>query len=168
MCHTRVDLRNLIDDVVRELQPEMQGRNIEWRIGDLPAVQADPIMLRQVWVNLLNNAIKYTRQRPAALIEIGSQRNGAGETVFSIRDNGAGFDMQYASKLFGVFQRLHSAGEFEGTGIGLANVRRIVQRHGGRTWAEGRVGEGAVFYFSLPATGPASLSARATINPVPS
>ncbi len=141
---------------------------IEWRVASLPCVQADPILLRQVWFNLIDNAVKYSGKSPSPRIEIGCRLDPAnGGHEFLVRDNGAGFDMQYADKLFGVFQRLHSATEFEGTGIGLANVRRIVQRHGGRTWAEGRVGEGAVFYFSLPAIKPASPSARTTLNPIP-
>jgi signal transduction histidine kinase len=151
--HDRVAVRPLVDEVLRELQPEMEGRQIEWVIDELPAVQADVSMLRQVWANLLGNAVKYTRPRPQARVEISHRRGeGADAHVFSVRDNGAGFDMKYADKLFGVFQRLHSTSEFEGTGIGLANVRRIVQRHGGRAWAEGRVGEGATFYFTLPDT----------------
>ncbi|HTB80696.1 MAG TPA: ATP-binding protein [Opitutaceae bacterium] len=155
----RVDMRTQIDEIIRELQPDTQGRQIQWQIGELPAVQADPVMLRQVWANLLGNAVKYTRHRTSARIEIAHRHDAADGNVFHVRDNGAGFDMQYTDKLFGVFQRLHSAKEFEGTGIGLANVRRIVQRHGGRTWAEGRVDEGASFYFSLPS---AASSTRTT------
>jgi PAS domain S-box-containing protein len=151
MRHTEVDMRLLVDEVVHALQPETQGRRIEWRIDPMPLVQADPAMLRQVWSNLLSNAIKYTRERPVATIAVAHKPADDREHVFTVQDNGAGFDMQYAAKLFGVFQRLHTANEFEGTGIGLANVRRIVQRHGGRVWAEGAVGQGAAFYFSLPA-----------------
>jgi len=153
MRQTEVDCDALIADVRRDLEPEVQGREIDWRVEGLPVVKADPAMLRQVWANLLGNAVKYTRRQPAARIEVFHQPNGPREHVFGVRDNGAGFDMKYADKLFGVFQRLHSQNEFEGTGIGLANVRRIVLRHGGRTWAEGRVGEGATFFFSLPAAG---------------
>lgn len=154
MRRVTVDSRALVEEILRELQPDLHGRQIELQVDPLPSVQADPVMLRQVWLNLLTNAVKYTRRQPAARIAVFHQRNGGGEDVFSVRDNGAGFDMKYVDKLFGVFQRLHSESEFEGTGIGLANVRRIVARHGGHTWAEGRVGEGATFCFSLPVSPP--------------
>jgi light-regulated signal transduction histidine kinase (bacteriophytochrome) len=149
MRRTEVDLQDLLEKVIQELQPETAGRNIVWKKGPLPHVQADPSLLRQVFSNLLFNAVKYTRPRDPAEIEIGGKADPV-ETVIFVRDNGVGFDMQYADQLFGVFQRLHSKEEFEGTGIGLANVRRIIARHGGRTWAEGKVNEGATFYFSLP------------------
>ena len=146
-----VSLESLVGDVLRDLQADAAGRHITWRVEPLPAVYGDASMLRQVLANLIGNAVKYTRHSEKATIEIGNSNGVSDETVVFIRDNGAGFDMQYAHKLFGVFQRLHSANEFEGTGIGLANVRRIIQRHGGRTWAEGTVDGGATFYFSLPA-----------------
>ncbi len=149
MRRTPVDLQDLLEKVLEELQPEIKDRNIVWKKGSLPTIQADPALLRQVLSNLLLNAIKYSRPRNPAEIEIGSM-DKAEETVIFVRDNGVGFDMRYADKLFGVFQRLHNQADFEGTGIGLANVRRIINRHGGRTWAEGKVNEGAVFYFSLP------------------
>jgi len=135
------------------LIPEAAGRAITWRIGPLPQVSGDLAMLHQVFANLLGNAIKYTRPKADALIEVGSQITSEGEEAIFVRDNGAGFDPKYAERLFGVFQRLHSESEFEGNGVGLANVRRIVVRHGGRTWAEGKVNEGATFYFTIPDPG---------------
>jgi len=147
-------LAQIVEECRRELEPETRGRTIDWRIGELPEVTADRALLRQVMANLLGNAVKYTGKKPAARIEVTARREG-GEIVVGVRDDGAGFDMKYADKLFGVFQRLHTEAEFEGTGIGLANVRRIVARHGGRTWAEGAVNQGAAFYFSLPAGPPA-------------
>jgi light-regulated signal transduction histidine kinase (bacteriophytochrome) len=139
----------VVQEIIRELEPDTQGREIAWQIEPLPDVRADRSMLCQVWANLISNALKYTRAQAHVVIEIGSRAHEQ-ESVFFIRDNGAGFDMKYVDKLFGVFQRLHSAREFEGTGIGLANVQRIVSRHGGRAWAEGVVNGGATFYFSLP------------------
>jgi light-regulated signal transduction histidine kinase (bacteriophytochrome) len=144
------DLERLVSESIQELAPETRGRNIVWKNGRLPHVKADRDLLRQVLVNLLANAIKYTRSRDPAEIEIGCLEQTPGETVIFIRDNGVGFDMAHSDKLFGVFSRLHSARDFEGTGIGLAIVRRIITRHGGRTWAEGKVNGGATFYFSLP------------------
>ncbi len=138
----------LVRDCLAELQTEQDGRNMEITISDLPACQADQVLLRQVWFNLLSNALKFTRGRSPARIVIGSRRDN-GETVYFVRDNGVGFDMRYADKLFGVFQRLHRAEEFEGTGIGLALVQRIVHRHGGRIWADARVNEGATISFTL-------------------
>jgi signal transduction histidine kinase len=149
MRRALVNLEDLLEEVIQALQPEMEGRNITWEKAPLPHAFADPSLLRQVFSNLVCNAIKYTRLRDPAKIEIGCKMEPA-ETVIYVRDNGVGFDMQNSDKLFGVFQRLHEKSEFEGTGIGLANVRRIITRHGGRTWAEGRVNEGATFYFSLP------------------
>ena len=144
--------------VRRELAPALQGRVIEWQIAPLPSVFGDPTLLRQVFANLVGNAVKFSRERNPAIIAIGAQPDARhpGDQVFFVRDNGVGFDPRYADKLFGVFQRLHSLKEFEGTGIGLANVRRIVTRHGGRVWAEGALGRGAVFFFSLPAAEPAT------------
>ncbi len=149
MVESKVSLAQLVEEARVELAPVSAGRQIEWKIAPLPAVRGDPALLRSAMVNLLSNAIKYTRGRDPATIEIEcGDRNG--ELVCSVRDNGAGFDMKYAEKLFGVFQRLHPAEEFEGTGIGLASVRRVIQRHGGHTWAESEPDHGAAFYFSLP------------------
>jgi light-regulated signal transduction histidine kinase (bacteriophytochrome) len=152
MQKTSVNLDQLVRETVDSFQADTKGRHIAWQIHPLPAVRADQNLLRQVLANLLSNAVKFTGTRAEARIEIGCAPVTNGETVIFVRDNGAGFDPHYADKLFGVFQRLHSAAEFEGTGIGLANVRRIIQRHGGRTWAEGAVEGGATFYFSIPNT----------------
>ncbi|KAB1080747.1 ATP-binding protein [Methylobacterium soli] len=145
------DMNALVEEVrrktMRDVAPE---RTVRWEVGSLGRAYADPFMLRLVIENLLSNALKYSRDRSEAVIEVGRLPPKDGEAVFFVRDNGVGFDMAYVDKLFGVFQRLHRVEEFEGTGIGLANVRRIVERHGGRTWAEGRLGEGATFHFTLP------------------
>jgi light-regulated signal transduction histidine kinase (bacteriophytochrome) len=146
-----VDLACVVEEVVEEVKRESPTRRIVWKIGTLPVVVGDPAMLRLAIVNLVQNAYKYTGKREVAEIEIGMRPQVTGEQVLYVKDNGAGFDMAYAGKLFGVFQRLHRSEDFEGTGIGLANVRRIVQRHGGRTWAEGAVDAGATFYLALPA-----------------
>jgi PAS domain S-box-containing protein len=190
MIETKVNLNALAQDSLRDLEPATRGRNIVWTIPPLPTVQGDPAMLKLALANLLGNAVKFTRPRDPAVIEMGvvneeggSQRSasfakataamevseeGEGQKAlftdncslltFFVRDNGVGFDPQYVHKLFGVFQRLHRADEFEGTGIGLANVRRIIARHGGRTWAEGAVDKGATFYFTLKSS--------TTTNPV--
>ncbi len=139
----------LVKEVLHDLEPDTAGRQFEWKIAPLPEVRGDLATLRLVWLNLLGNAIKYTRQRSPAVIEIDCQA-GEREWTFFVRDNGAGFDMRFAGNLFGVFQRLHRDDEFEGTGIGLAHVRRIIHRHGGRVWAEAEAGRGATFYFTLP------------------
>ncbi len=145
-----VHIEQLVKDVKQELQPEMAGRKIVWKIDDMPEALADVAMLKLVLSNLISNALKFTTTRKQAKIEIGCNSENNEELAFYIRDNGVGFDMKYIDKLIGLFQRLHPANEFEGTGVGLANVRRIIHRHGGRTWAESVVGEGATFYFSLP------------------
>ena len=147
------DLNDLAQKVRQELEHECGDRLVRWHVDDLPAVAADPVMLRQVVQNLFANALKFTRTRAVAEISVTSRQQPDGEIVISVRDNGVGFDMQYSDKLFQVFQRLHREDEFEGTGIGLANVRRIVERHGGRVWAEGALDHGATFYFSLPPSG---------------
>jgi PAS domain S-box-containing protein len=145
-----VNLEDLVRHVIQELEPDGARGNIQWCIGEFPQVEADAAMLRIVMVNLISNALKFTRLRPQTRIEIGSLPGPDAEATIFVRDNGVGFDMAYEDRLFGVFQRLHRADEFEGTGIGLATVRRIVARHGGRTWAEGRPDGGATFYFALP------------------
>jgi signal transduction histidine kinase len=143
-----VEMLSLVQAVLETLTLETTGRQIEWVFSELPVANADPILIQQVYANLIGNALKYSRKREQAQIEIGSLTQ-AGEVVYFVRDNGAGFDMQYADRLFGVFQRLHREEDFEGTGIGLAIVQRIVQRHGGRVWAEGVVNQGATFYFTI-------------------
>ncbi len=150
MAKTQVDLGALVQEVLREFRADARGRAVDWRIGELSVVTGDRAMLRVVLVNLVSNALKFTRKRSPAIIEIGCLPDREDETSVFVRDNGAGFDMRYADKLFGVFQRLHSLDDFEGTGIGLANVRRVIGRHGGRTWAEGEVDGGATFHFTLP------------------
>ena len=148
---TRIQMSELVQGAIRDLRHEYENRKIKWTVEELPVVQADPALLRQVIFNLLSNALKYTRTRCGAHIEIGSRRSNT-EDIIYVRDNGVGFDMRYYHKLFGVFQRLHRATEFEGPGVGLANVRRIILRHAGRTWAESELGSGATFFFSLPRT----------------
>jgi light-regulated signal transduction histidine kinase (bacteriophytochrome) len=145
-----VRLNELVDEIRRELEGDMVNRQIQWSVGELPVVSADPLTLRLAMTNLIHNALKFTRTRETAKIEVGSREEASGETTVFVRDNGVGFDMKYVDKLFGVFQRLHRTEEFEGTGIGLANVRRHIHRMGGRTWAEGVVDGGATFYFTLP------------------
>jgi light-regulated signal transduction histidine kinase (bacteriophytochrome) len=147
---TLVSLTQLVEEVLTEVRPEAQGREIAWRIGALPVCYGDRSMLRLVLVNLLSNAVKFTRIRQHAEIEIGCAGGGKDEVEVFVRDNGAGFDMKYVNKLFGVFQRLHQTEAFEGTGIGLATVQRIIHRHGGTVRAEGAVDRGAAFYFSVP------------------
>ena len=143
-------LDQLVDEVVTELRQDAAGREITWKIARLPACHGDRAMLRVVFVNLIANAVKFTRMRKPAEIEIGSIDGKRNDVEIFVKDNGAGFDMQYENKLFGVFQRLHLTEEFEGTGIGLATVHRIIQRHGGTVRAEGAVDRGATFHVSLP------------------
>jgi len=144
---SEIDMERLAHSVVEELQPA--GGKLQVEIEPIPPTKGDSAMMHQVFFNLLANAIKFSRSREAAKIKVGCSIEG-GEAVYYVKDNGVGFDMQYADKLFGVFQRLQGPEEFEGTGIGLAIVKRVITKHGGRVWAEGKVNEGATFYFSLP------------------
>jgi signal transduction histidine kinase len=144
-----VDTMSMVKDSLTDLKPTHNGRRVEINLGDLPNCQADASLLRQVWLNLLANAFKYTRKCDAAVITIGSRREASGAESYFVQDNGAGFDMKYAHRLFGVFQRLHLTDDYEGNGVGLALVQRIVQRHGGRVWTEAKVNQGATFYFTL-------------------
>jgi light-regulated signal transduction histidine kinase (bacteriophytochrome) len=143
-------LNPIVDTVISMLQPECEGRDIEWRVAKLPALDCDPILMAQVFQNLLGNALKYSRGRAKAVIEVDSIQQPGKPAIIFVRDNGAGFNMQYAERLFGVFQRFHTESEFEGSGVGLATVHRIVQKHGGMIWAESEPDHGATFYFALP------------------
>ena len=144
-----LDMNAMVQQVWQELEPQRAGRAIELRLADLPSANGDRTAVRQVLQNLLDNAVKFTRGRESAVIEVAGRREGE-ENIYSIRDNGAGFDMAHVSKLFGLFQRLHGMEEFEGTGVGLATVKRFIIKHGGRVWAEGKPGAGATFWFTLP------------------
>jgi len=152
-----------VDEVFRQamadLPPHSEERNIEWRIGPLPEANCDPGLLKLVFVNLVSNAVKFTRSRQPAVIEAGT-RQVEGATIFFVRDNGVGFDLKYADKLFGVFQRLHRQEDFEGTGIGLATVQRIVHRHGGKIWAESELGQGTTFFFTLAPSSVSEMAVR--------
>jgi two-component system, sensor histidine kinase and response regulator len=149
LSHKTVKLANLVQRGLDHLHTECEGRDVEVRVGQLPDCKGDPSLLEQVFVNLLSNALKFTRRREHAIIEVGCDEQPA-ELICFVRDNGAGFNMQYAERLFGVFQRLHRVEEFEGTGVGLSIVQRIILRHGGRIWAEAEVDKGATFFFTLP------------------
>jgi PAS domain S-box-containing protein len=154
-------LNSVVTSVLTMLEPESQGQEVEWKIGELPFVECDPVLVRQVFQNLIDNALKYSRPRHPAVIEIGtSEQNG--RTVIFVRDNGVGFNMKYADKLFGAFQRLHRPEDFEGTGVGLATVQRIIQKHGGRVWAEAELDQGATFYFTLGSGGHSEAKNAAT------
>jgi light-regulated signal transduction histidine kinase (bacteriophytochrome) len=156
MAATAIDMTGLVHATLKDLAPTMTGRTIKVNIDPLPTIRGDQEMIQQVWMNLLDNAIKFTGHKDHALIEIGCCPQ-AGSTVYFVKDDGAGFDMKYVNKLFGVFQRLHASEDFPGTGAGLAIVKRIVGRHGGRVWAEGKVGEGATFFFALPSADPVNV-----------
>ena len=145
----KVGMKEMAVKVFDGLRTIAPARDIKLNIGEIAEAYADPVLIEQVWVNLISNAIKYTKTKEKALIDIGSEIKN-NEVIYSVKDNGVGFDMQYVDKLFGVFHRLHDEKEFEGTGIGLSIVKRIIAKHGGRVWAEGKVNEGATFYFTLP------------------
>jgi len=147
-----INMQELVQGVIGELKAAAPGRDLQFTVAPLPPAEGDPALVRQVWVNLLGNALKFTRPRPVARIAVGA-REDKGETVYYIQDNGVGFNMKYQDKLFGVFQRLHTVEEFEGTGVGLAIVQRIVRRHGGRAWGEGELDQGATFFFTLAKEG---------------
>jgi PAS domain S-box-containing protein len=153
----QVDLNSILEEVIGILRPDIQGRQVEWKIAELPFVECDPTLVKLVFQNLISNALKYSRPRPLAVIEIGQTHEGA----FFVRDNGVGFNMKYADKLFGVFQRLHRADEFEGIGVGLATVQRIIKKHRGSVWVEAELNQGATFYFTLG--GPQPVETNATI-----
>jgi light-regulated signal transduction histidine kinase (bacteriophytochrome) len=149
MRRVKINSKSIVNRALKTFSDELTGRTVKINISDLPDAMGDENLINQVWVNLMSNALKYSRNKEKAVIDIGGKVEN-GEVIFHIKDNGAGFDMKYADKLFGVFQRLHKASDFEGIGIGLANVNRIVMRHGGKCWAESEVGKGATFLFSVP------------------
>jgi light-regulated signal transduction histidine kinase (bacteriophytochrome) len=152
MSPSPIEMGTMANSIFHELTtPESRAR-IDFQVGTLPPAIADPTLMRQVWMNLLSNAIKFSSKRQRAVIRVNGQQ-GQGENVYTVQDNGAGFDMQYVGKVFGVFQRLHSSKEFEGTGVGLALVQRVIHRHGGRVWAEGEIDKGATLYFALQQRG---------------
>jgi light-regulated signal transduction histidine kinase (bacteriophytochrome) len=153
MKRTIFDLTPPIREVQRECLRDAEGRDVRWNVATLPEVSGDRSLLRLVFLNLVSNSLKFTRDKPVAEIEIGLGPAEENAVVVFVRDNGVGFDPKYTEKLFGIFRRLHSASEFEGTGIGLANVKRVVERHGGRVWAEGAAGQSAIFFVSLPRVG---------------
>jgi light-regulated signal transduction histidine kinase (bacteriophytochrome) len=155
MKSVSMDMQSMVRKIFDDLTTPDSRERIDFQLGDLPVASGDPALIRQVWVNLLTNAIKFTSGREPAVIQVEGTQTET-ESVYTIRDNGAGFDMDYADKLFGVFQRLHSEREFEGTGVGLAIVQRVIFRHGGRAWGEGEVDRGATFHFALPRKGESS------------
>ena len=161
---TSVDMQAEVRKAINDLAAATDARQVDFDIGDLPRAHGDAAMLQQVWANLLGNAVKYTAPRERAVIKIGAEVRD-GETVYSVRDNGVGFDMRYIDKLFGTFQRLHGS-EFSGTGVGLSIVKRIVTRHGGRVWAEGEVDKGTTFFFSLGGNMAAGTTANMTVTNV--
>ena len=160
------ELNPIVVEVISVLQPECEGRDVEWRIAELPPLDCDPVLMGQVFQNLLSNALKYTRGRSRAVIEVDSIQQPEKPVIILVRDNGAGFDMKYAQKLFGMFQRMHTESEFEGTGVGLATVHRIIQKHGGTIWVETEVDQGATFYFALHAAEQPELTPKATAFPL--
>jgi len=159
---SRTDLNEVVDQVISILEPECEGRQVEWQIARLPALDCDPILMAHVFQNLLGNALKYTRGRAGTVIEVDSILQSGKPAIIFVRDNGVGFNMRYAERLFGVFQRMHTVSEFEGTGVGLATVQRIIQKHGGMIWAEAEVDHGATFYFALERTEHIGAPAKAT------
>jgi signal transduction histidine kinase len=163
LARVTTDLNSLLKDVVADLQPEFEGRQIDWHIGDLSSVECDAGLVKQVFANLISNAVKYTRRRELAFIEVGQVEEDGASVIF-VRDNGAGFDERYADKLFGVFQRLHRAQDFEGTGVGLSTVQRIVRKHGGEIWAKSEVNKGATFFFVLSGKGRSLAQAKKAVT----
>jgi len=148
LIRTKIYSKNMVNHVLKTFSDELEGRDVEINISELPNIMGDEILIKLVWSNLISNALKYSKNKEKAVIDIGAKIVN-GETIFFIKDNGVGFDMKYVRKLFGVFQRLHKAKDFEGIGIGLADVNRIVMRHGGKCWAESEVDKGATFFFSI-------------------